>query len=171
MHPTGTHINYFHLCQRKLWLFANGLNMEHTSELVAEGKLIHESSYPQRAKRYREVELDGIKIDYYDSKDKIVHEIKKSDKAEEAHTWQVKYYLYVLKQHGIEGASGILEYPRLRQTETVELNENDIHYLEKIIPEVREIINAEKCPPRLKKSRCRNCSYFDFCWAGEVVDH
>ena len=30
MNLTATHINYFHICHRKLWLFANGINMWHT---------------------------------------------------------------------------------------------------------------------------------------------
>ena len=34
MRLTATHINYFHICHRKLWLFANGINMEHTSDAV-----------------------------------------------------------------------------------------------------------------------------------------
>ena len=29
MTPTGTHFNYYQVCKRKLWLFANGINMEH----------------------------------------------------------------------------------------------------------------------------------------------
>lgn len=49
---TGTHFNYYHVCHRKLWLFANDINMEHTSDLVFEGKLLHEESYPQRPERY-----------------------------------------------------------------------------------------------------------------------
>ncbi|HQO50424.1 MAG TPA: Dna2/Cas4 domain-containing protein, partial [Bacteroidales bacterium] len=44
MQITGTHFNYFQLCQRKLWLFHNGMQMEHTSELVDEGRLIHETT-------------------------------------------------------------------------------------------------------------------------------
>lgn len=43
---TGTHFNYYQLRHRKLWLFANGINMEQVSDLVYEGKLVHESSYP-----------------------------------------------------------------------------------------------------------------------------
>jgi len=65
--------------------------MEHTSDLVYEGKLIHETSYPQRSERYEELEIDGIKIDFYDARNKVIHEIKKSDKIEEAHEWQLKY--------------------------------------------------------------------------------
>jgi len=63
---TETHFNYYYICKRELWLFANGINMEQTSDLVYDGKLIHETSYPQRSERYEEVEIDGIKIDYYD---------------------------------------------------------------------------------------------------------
>ena len=51
---TGTHFNYYQLCHRKLWLFANGINMEQESDLVYEGKLVHESSYPQRTSKYEE---------------------------------------------------------------------------------------------------------------------
>jgi len=39
--------------------------MEHTSDLVYEGKLIHEESYPQRSAKYEEVEIDGIKVATY----------------------------------------------------------------------------------------------------------
>lgn len=92
---TGTHFNYYQLCHRKLWLFANGINMEQESDLVYEGKLVHESSYPQRTSKYEEVEIDGIKVDYYDAKNKVIHEIKKSNKVDKAHEWQLKYYMYV----------------------------------------------------------------------------
>jgi CRISPR-associated exonuclease Cas4 len=74
---TATHINYFFICHRKLWLFANGINMEHTSERVAEGKLIGQTSYPQRAEKYTEIEIGGSKIDFYDAKNKVIHEVKK----------------------------------------------------------------------------------------------
>ena len=85
MQITGTHINYYFVCHRKLWLFANSIQMEHTSNAVFEGKLIHKTSYPQRSAKYEEIAIDGIKIDYYDTKNKIIHEVKKSDKAEKAH--------------------------------------------------------------------------------------
>lgn len=168
MQITGTHFNYYLVCHRKLWLFANGINMESNSDLVYEGKLIHETSYPRRSEKYQEVEMDGIKIDYYDPKQKIVHEIKKSDKHEEAHEWQVKYYLFVLEQNGMEGATGLLEYPRLHRTEEVLLTIPDREAIEKMIVEIGDIIKDEHCPARIKKSRCKNCSYFDFCWSGET---
>ncbi len=125
MQITGTHFNYYQVCKRELWLFANGINMEQNSDLVYEGKLIHEESYPQRSERYEEIEIDGVKVDFYDVRHKIIHEIKKSDKVEQAHVWQLKYYLYVFERNGIEGVSGILEYPKLRRTTEIELSQVD----------------------------------------------
>jgi len=63
MNITGTHFNYYLICHRKLWLFSNSIGMEHTSDLVYEGKLIHENSYPFRSERYSEIEIGGIKIE------------------------------------------------------------------------------------------------------------
>jgi CRISPR-associated exonuclease Cas4 len=167
MHITGAHFNYFQICHRKLWLFASNIQMEHTSDLVYEGKLIHESSYESRGEKYSELEIDGIKIDFFDTKNKIVHEVKKSDKREQANLWQLKYYLYVLEKNGIEGVSGILEYPKLRQREEVFLSTVDIEEIELMKIGIAGIIRSEMAPARLAVSQCRNCSYFDFCWSGE----
>jgi CRISPR-associated exonuclease Cas4 len=169
MYITGTHFNYYQVCKRKLWLFANGIGMEQTSDLVYEGKLIHEDSYPQRPERYEELEIDGIKIDFYDSKNKIIHETKKSDKLEEAHEWQVKYYIYVLEKNGIEGVTAVLEYPVLRKKHTIILSNIDKEMVQKMEMEIKSIIELEKCPPVVHgKKRCTSCSYFEFCYVGEV---
>lgn len=168
MNITGTYFNYFQICKRELWLFANGINMEHTSDLVYEGKLIHENAYPQRSERYQELEIDGIKIDYYDAKNKIIHEIKKSDKAENAHEWQLKYYIYVLERNGIENVSGILEYPSLRKTDRFFLSDADRKYIEETIGEIKQIIESDHCPPIEEKGICRNCSYYEFCYSTEI---
>lgn len=166
---TGTHINYYFVCRRKLWLFASGIQMEHTSQLVDEGRFIHETAYPQRAEKYTEIELDGIRIDYYDPKNKIVHEIKKSGKVEEAHSWQVKYYLYILEKNGVRGARAILEYPLLRRREEIVLSAEDAEQLKKTESKIEEIIALEVPPARIRKGLCRHCSYHDFCWSGENV--
>ncbi|MBK6498716.1 MAG: CRISPR-associated protein Cas4 [Saprospiraceae bacterium] len=164
MSITATHINYYHICHRKLWLFAHGLNMEHTSDTVTEGKLIGENTYTDRAAKYTELELEGIKIDYYDARNKVVHEIKKSDKMEAAHEAQVKYYLYKLKQHGIEGATGILEYPSLRHTAQVELTDQDIVDIQRWEIEILDIINREEIHAVIHKTVCKRCSYYEFCY-------
>lgn len=97
-----------------------------------------------------------------------MHEIKKSDKHEEAHEWQVKYYLYVLEQNGIVGATGLLEYPRLHKTTEVLLTTPDREAIGEMLVKIGKIIQQANCPSRISKPRCKNCSYFDFCYAEEV---
>lgn len=166
MNITGTHFNYYLICKRKLWLFANGIHMEQTSDTVYQGKLIHENTYQQRSEKYKEITIEGIKIDYFDARKNVVHEIKKSDKKKEAHIWQVKYYLYVLEKNGIN-ATGMLEYPKLRKTDEVLLSGPDKDYIVESANKIVEIINSEKCPERIPESKCKNCSYFDFCYSAE----
>ncbi len=167
MQITGTHFNYFHVCRRKLWLFANGITFEHTSDLVYDGKLIHEDSYPQRSEKYEEIELDGVKVDYYDTKNNVIHEIKKSGKVEKAHLWQLKYYIYVFEQHGIQGVSGVLEYPTLRKKETVVLSNEDRDNIQEMIKGIVSVIESDNCPFLEYKGICKNCSYYDFCFSKE----
>ena len=164
---TGTHINYYFLCHRKLWLFSNGIRMEHTSDLVSEGRFIHETSYQQRSEKYTEIELEGIKIDYFDPVNKVIHETKKSGSNEAAHKWQLKYYIYKLKENGINGVTVILEYPKQKKKKKVELVPEDEEILNKTINEIKVLIGSGSCPPRIKMSNCRKCSYFDFCWIDE----
>lgn len=164
---TGTQFNYYQICHRKLWLFSNGINMEHTSDLVYEGKLIHETTYPQRSERYEELEIEGIKIDFYDARNKVIHEIKKSDKIEVAHEWQLKYYIYVFERQGIEGVTGLLEYPTMRHTAKVELTEADRQYIIRTEKEIEALIKADNCPPAINSKICNNCSYYEFCYASE----
>lgn len=161
---TATHINYYHLCHRKLWLFANSINMEQTSSLVAEGKLIHEKSYQQRAEKSRELAIGGIKIDYYDAKNRVVREVKKSDKLEHAHIAQLKYYLFVLEENGLEGVTGVLEYPTLKKRKIVVLTAEDRKEILYWLAGVKEIVEAERCPKVVKKPYCKKCAYYEFCF-------
>lgn len=169
MQITGTHFNYYQICHRKLWLFAHNIQMEHTSDLVYEGKLVQESAYQQRSSKYEEIEIEGIKVDFYDPKNKVIHEIKKSNKKEHAHEWQLKYYLYVFEQNGIDGVSGILEYPKLRKTNEIFLSTIDREDISEQLKNIKHIINLESCPEKIEQKKCTNCSYFDFCYAGEEV--
>jgi len=167
MHINATLINLYHVCHRELWLHANGIRMEHTSDIVYEGKLIGENSYPQRSEKYTELEIDGVKIDFFDAREKVIHEVKKSDKVENAHVAQVKYYIYILKRNGIEGVTGIIEYPKTRHRQFVELTEDDITEIQRWETEIWQIIESDQCPVLVKKTICKSCSYFDFCWSGE----
>lgn len=171
----ATLINLYRVCTRECWLHANGINMEQTSDLVADGKLIEEESYLQRSKKYSQVELfisfEGVnlsgKIDFFDSNNKVIHETKRSNKVEIAHVWQVKFYLWLFQLNDIEIEKGVIEYPKLRETESVWLNQSDIDYLQGAVKEIDLLVNSEICPPVINAKICKSCSYYDFCYAGE----
>ena len=103
-------------------------------------------------------------------KNKVIHEIKKSNKVDKAHEWQLKYYMYVFEQHGIDGVKGILEYPLLRKTQEVILTDIDREEIQTIAEEITNVISQEQCPPVTKKGICKNCSYFDFCYINEMEE-
>lgn len=141
--------------------------MEHSSALVAEGKVLHNTAYAQRAKRYREIQLGGSKIDFYDSKKKVIHEVKKSDAMKRVDLWQIKYYIWLFEENGISGVTGIIEYPYLREKRKVTLEEKDKIYLMDVIQKAKIIISASSPPLRLRKNICDRCAYYDFCWVNK----
>lgn len=104
---TGTMVAYYHICRRKLWLFARGLNLENVSGNpdVVKGKLIHESRFQRE--NYRDLSFDRVQIDFIKFGDQIyLHEIKKSRKFEEAHIMQMKYYILLFKFQGCQVLCG-----------------------------------------------------------------
>lgn len=167
MTVNATLVNLYHVCKREMWLHANGIRMEHTSDIVAEGKLIGETTYPQRPAKYTEIEIGGSKIDFYDAKNKVIHEIKKSNSVEQAHEWQVKYYIWLLAQAGVAGVSGIIEYPKLKHTAHVALTEADAVQLQETVNAIKDLVQQEACPPRINSKICKSCSYYDFCYVEE----
>ena len=162
-HITGTAINYLYICERKLWFFQNHLEMEHTSEYVDIGQLLHEDTYP-REKR-REWLIDGmVRIDFVD-KDGILHDIKSGPAMETAHVMQLCYYLYLLKQKGVTDRKGVINYPRQRRTTEVELTVDRERELETAIEKVIQIA-ALPTPPHADYMKiCKSCSYQELCWS------
>ncbi len=158
---TGTQIAYYFLCERKLWLFTHKIAMEHNSDIVAMGKFISDTTY---GRKQHEIRIDDIVLDNYDPKTKTIHEVKKSDKMEDTHIWQVKYYISVLKEKGIDGVKGIIDYPKLRQTVDVELTEKDEEELSMIRIKIKNILDVDKPPDVINKPFCKKCSYYDLCY-------
>lgn len=176
MHINATLINLYHVCKRECWLHANGITMEHTSDTVYDGKLLHETSYPGRAQKHTEITLSATynkielygKIDFYDAFHKVIHETKRGNKVETAHQWQTKFYLWLLQLNGIEDTYAILEYPLLRQTEKVELQPEDVLHLKKSVVEISKLKEQENCPPVINAKLCKSCSYYELCYISEA---
>lgn len=158
---TGVMIYYYEVCKRKLWYFYNEIQMEQGNENVEIGKAIDEETY-RRDKKH--INIDNIiNIDFIRSRG-ILHEVKKSNKIEEASILQVKYYLYFLKKKGVEDIKGKIDYPLLKQSIDIDLTDEDIVMIEEILEDIQKIVSL-KNPPSLEKKRiCKSCAYYDLCF-------
>lgn len=157
---TGTEVGYYFICPKKLWWFAHGVTMEHTNDRVKMGKLVHEESYQRRRK---ELNIDDrIVLDWRE--DNVIHEVKLTDKMEAAHEMQLLYYLYYLKCKGVENLRGQIDYPKLRETKTVELTEEKERALVAALEEMRRIVGSGRAPEVGWMRICAKCSYAELCW-------
>lgn len=134
--------------------------MESNSSDVELGKLIDENSYAHEKKNMMINET--ICVDFM-GKYNILHEVKKSPSIEAAGEWQLKYYMYYLKQHGVEISKGVIDYPKLRQKHEVFLTEEDERKIEEIIQEI-EKIKESKIPEVINSKICKKCAYYELCY-------
>ncbi len=156
---SGTEINYYFICHRKLWLYSHHINMEQESERVTMGRLLHESSY---AREKKDIEIDRVRLDFVSSN--IIHEVKLTDKMEDAHIWQLLYYLYYLKTKGINNLIGEIDYPKLKQKRTLELTKEKEEELKNLLTKIDEVVK-QQTPPKVEQMKiCRTCAYQELCW-------
>lgn len=157
---TGTLIWYFFICEREVWFMSREITPDQDFESLEIGRAIHETFYSDFKK---EVALDGMKLDFIKRREMIVCEVKTSSKFIEAAKFQTLYYLYRLKEYGIN-AKGEILIPRERKRIEVSLDVEAEEKLLKVFEEIRRIIRAEKPLPPVRIPFCRRCAYKEFCW-------
>lgn len=163
MKINGTLINYYFHCKRQCYLHGNRLNLEDNSENVKIGKAIHE----ERSERGKntEITIDNIKLNKLTTE--YLVEVKKSDADVTAATWQLMYYLKVLKSKGIE-RKGKLEFIEKNKSDKkiviIELDEENEINLDKYVKEIEELISNDKIPEILNKGKCKKCAYYEYCY-------
>ncbi|MCQ4636089.1 CRISPR-associated protein Cas4 [Anaerovorax odorimutans] len=158
---TGVMVYYYFVCKRKLWYFKHEIQMEQGNEAVKIGKLLDETSYGRENKH---INIDQtINIDFI-RESNVLHEVKKSKKIEEASVWQVKYYLYYLKKKGMDCVTGKIDYPLLKKSVTVELQDEDVLKMEEVLSDIKQIIGQSLPDEARRKNICKSCAYFDLCF-------
>lgn len=159
---TGIMVYYYYVCKRKLWYYIHEIRMEYDNQNVKIGKLLDETAY---ARDNKHVMIDGIiNVDFIKN-NRVIHEIKKSKSIEEAGIMQVKYYLYYLFKKGIEDMTAKIDYPLLKQSISVELNDDDFIILNEVVSEIINIANMEHASYEITpKSICKKCAYYDLCY-------
>ena len=158
---TGVMVYYYFVCKRKLWFFCHQINMESGNEDVMLGKILDDNSY-QRDDKHINID-DVINIDFIRDKNEV-HEVKKSKAIEDAGIWQLKYYLYYLKNKGVNDVTGSIDYPLLKKKIHVELSEEDIRKLEKVLKDIQVIRDINTNIELEEKTICNKCAYHDLCF-------
>ena len=163
MKVNGTLINYFIHCKRQCYLHGNRLNLEDNSEQVKIGKAIHQEKAQEN--KNTEIAIENIRLDRL-SKEYLT-EVKKSDADIEASKWQLLYYLSILKSKGVV-RKGKLEFIEKNRKDNIilylELTEQIEKTLNNYIKEIEELLNSEKIPECINKSKCKKCAYYEYCY-------
>ena len=172
----GMLVNYYRICPRKAWWTLRGITMEQESDTVALGRLLDEGTYARDEKHIQlEAEApDGMplvgKIDRMKLRQGVLHETKKGRFCEEAHRWQVRFYLWLLYLNGVTRAdgqpfSGQLDYPLLKRTETVQLEASHRAELAQLVQDIRALTLLDSPPPMLTdRTFCTTCSFEELCF-------
>jgi len=68
-----------------------------------------------------------------------------------------------LKQLGIE-RRGVINYPRQRKREEVELTPEVEREILRVLKEIKEVEELPAPPPPQKLPYCKRCSYYELCF-------
>lgn len=156
----GVHIKYLYHCRRQLWLYARGVRPEQLNAAVQLGEAMHDLSY----RRNSPVDLGAAVLDFVDGQ-QWVHEVKSSSRPSRADEAQVVHYCYRLRQVGVRARGAVLHYPKTRRTKKIEYGAAEVVSAEHDITEAFAVTAAANSPPRLPRTRCRGCSFVDYCWS------
>lgn len=159
----GIKINYYYVCKRKLWLYSKGITMEQDNDRVLSGKLVHQDSYER--KKNKELLIDDVlKLDIVEGD--YVREVKISSKMEKASKMQLLYYLFYLKQLGIN-KKGTINYVKEKKVERVELTHETESEIKNALVDIKNIVNSKVPPKVIGKKYCKKCAYYHFCYVRE----
>ncbi|MCR8844103.1 CRISPR-associated protein Cas4 [Paenibacillus sp. SC116] len=161
MSVRGLDVQYYLICRRKCWLHHYGIGFEIEYDRVIEGTALHEESY-SRSKREIALGEDAV-VDAIEGA--VVREIKISSRMEHADRMQMLYYLSLLKERGLE-KKGLLSYPTEKKTVPVVLDEQGERELNQVLQGLEELWQGN-IPAVTRKTICRKCAYYDYCFAGE----
>jgi len=160
---TGTHIWYYCICRRQVWLISHQITPDQENENIVLGRYFDQESF-QREKKSLEVESNRIDIFHSDNGKLVVGEVKKSSRFVESARMQLAYYLLKLKQNGVD-AEGVLRFPKEKTSQEVKLDAVLERNLLEAVEEIRLIMAREMPPPPVLIGFCKNCAYAEFCWS------
>lgn len=142
---------------------ARQITPSHDDDNLLIGRALHENAYERERK---EVQVENLKLDIMRSAEGelVVGEVKKSSHYAESARLQLLYYLYRLRELGVE-AKGRLHFPLERKTEDVVLDDETAIQMARMEREIEALIDQEAPVPAKWCHWCPRCAYRELCWA------
>ncbi len=156
--------NAYHICKREAWLMYHQICGDQMNEFLYIGRLLSEDTFKRKKHEIVLADLPA-KVDIIESRNgnMIIAEVKKSSRLIENGILQLKYYLYMLKKKGYI-FKGEIKIPKEKISKKIELNDDDIKFIEKSLEEINEFLSLGIIPTPEKKTICTKCSHYEFCW-------
>jgi len=160
---TGTHIWYYFICHRQVWLMSRQIEPDQEHESILLGKLNDQTSF-RREKKY--LHFEGGVVDLFREQNGklLISEVKKSSRFEESARMQLLYYLLKMHECGID-AVGELRIPKEKKIIPVRLTKEDEEKLIRTCEAISAIVSLDKPPEPKRCQYCRGCAYLEFCWS------
>ncbi|MDY6868392.1 MAG: CRISPR-associated protein Cas4 [Chloroflexota bacterium] len=160
---TGTHIWYYFICHRQVWLISHKIEPDQEHEALLLGRINDQTGY-SRKKKY--LYFEGGVVDLYREQhgQLIISEVKKSSRFEESARMQLLYYLFKLQEVGID-AIGELRIPKEKKVMAVRLDSDSEIAIQKACAEIDRIVALDLPPAPCRCRYCRGCAYLEFCWS------
>lgn len=155
----GVHIKYLYHCHRQLWLYLRGIRPERLNAAVQLGEAVHDTTYTRNST----VDLGAAQLDFIDGQ-RWVHEVKSSSRPTAADHAQGRHYCHRLSALGVDVQGAIVHYPTIRRTQRYPYTLQEATLAEDDITAVLDTAALPASPERLPRSRCRGCSFTDYCW-------
>lgn len=160
---TGSLVQAFMICPRQVWLMSRQICPDEDNVYLELGRLIGGRAYDRERK---EVHIGHLRLDLVrrGGTECVVGEVKKSSRAREAARMQLAFYLYELREMGIE-AEGELLFPEERRRERLVLDASLAREVKELKEQIETLIRRENPPPAARGPFCGKCAYAELCWA------
>lgn len=160
---TGTHIWYYFICPREVWLMSRQITPDEDTDSIVLGRYFDQETY-QREKKSLEVENSRIDVFHAENGKLVVGEVKKSSKYRQSAHMQLAFYLHRLREKGLD-ARGELRFPLEKTREEVRLDEETLAQLKQAMSAITDLVQQEIPPAPKTCPFCKNCGYAEFCWS------
>ena len=72
--------------------------------------------------------------------------------------------MYYLEQKGIKNIKAEIDFPLIRETKKVILEDDDRNILNNVVKNIENIVKQDKPSKTIDSKICKKCSYFDLCY-------